>query len=229
MELLIAMFLSTLVVSGMVILMANSLGAGRTVIGMARLNQEMRVSMQVMSRDVRRANYSSESILCFGNLDCTTDGTGIVGNDITINASNNCFYFQTDRDHDGDVSNDAYGGYRLRADKGVGAIDMWMADSDDSNRNDEPSCTASTPSRCEVDDDPSWCQLSDPDIIDVTTFVVNNDFGYSDVIDDDGINQTTQNVRKLYLSIEAEMVSDDQITHSIQDVIRVRNDVIVLP
>ena len=134
MEVMVASAIGLVVTSAMLLLMANTLGSGARTIEMTRLQQEMRAAMQMMTRDVRRASYTSEAILCFGNSDCSTDGTfanGLPG-DITINNDNDCFIFEMDRDHDGDATVDAPGGFRWRnvsgirnSDNTVRGRDVW--------------------------------------------------------------------------------------------------------
>jgi prepilin-type N-terminal cleavage/methylation domain-containing protein len=223
MELLIAMAISLVVVAAMVALMANTLETGTRTIEMSRLTQEMRTTFQLMTRDVRRANYSAEAILCFGNVDCATDGTASPGDDVTIDADNDCFYFQVDRDHDGDVTNDIYGGFKLGSVSGVGTLEIWMDDDDTT-----PNCSSTSSSRCDLGE---WCPITDPNVVDVTDFQVRNSyFGYTDVILDDGDgNQTLSKVRKIYLHMEAELVGNSDVSRVIEDVIRIRNDVIILP
>ena len=47
--------------------MANSLGTATRVIHMSQLTDELRNAMSMMTRDVRRANYSANGIFCYGN------------------------------------------------------------------------------------------------------------------------------------------------------------------
>lgn len=60
-------------VTMMVVLMANTLGSAATTIQMSRLSQELRASMQLMSRDLRRANFHSGFLNCFANINCRSD------------------------------------------------------------------------------------------------------------------------------------------------------------
>jgi Tfp pilus assembly protein PilW len=69
-ELLIAGLISIIVSSGMVILMASTLGTGTQTIKMTQLSAEMRTAMQIMTRELRRANYHSGYASCFGDADC---------------------------------------------------------------------------------------------------------------------------------------------------------------
>jgi len=101
-ELLIAGLISLIVTSGMVILMASTLGTGTQTIKMTQLSAEMRTAMQIMTRELRRANYHSGYATCFGNADC------LVAEDVNekiteINIEKNvvlngdCFSFYYDR------------------------------------------------------------------------------------------------------------------------------------
>ena len=91
-EMLISTALSLLAVAVMVILMSSTLGAGSTTIQMSRLTQELRASIQLMSRDLRRANYHSGFLSCFANVNCRTDlDIAAYVDTIHINAAGNCF------------------------------------------------------------------------------------------------------------------------------------------
>ena len=56
MEMLVAGMISLIALSAMVIVMANTLGTGSQTIQMARVSNEMRAAMQIMTRELRRAN-----------------------------------------------------------------------------------------------------------------------------------------------------------------------------
>ena len=67
MEVLVAMSISLVVTASMVALMANSLGSTTRIIQMTKLADDLRVTMQMMSRDVRRSNYNANSMYCYAN------------------------------------------------------------------------------------------------------------------------------------------------------------------
>ena len=74
MEVLIAMGISLVVTASMIALMANSLGTTTRIIKMTKLSDDMRIAMQMMTRDVRRSSYNSNSMYCYANTDCGSDG-----------------------------------------------------------------------------------------------------------------------------------------------------------
>jgi Tfp pilus assembly protein PilW len=96
MEVLVAMSLSLVVTASMIALMANSLSTTTRVVKMTKLADDMRVTMQMMTRDLRRTSFNADSILCYGNADCGSDGSITAAGDITI-VNGSCFWFQTDR------------------------------------------------------------------------------------------------------------------------------------
>ena len=98
MELLVAGAISIIVSSGMVILMASTLGTGTQTIKMSKLSSEMRVATQIMTRELRRANYHATFVNCYGEPNCLAT-LGIAGEvtEININGTNDCFWFWYDR------------------------------------------------------------------------------------------------------------------------------------
>ena len=63
MEVLIAMTISLVVTAAMIAMMSNSLGTTARIIHMTKLQDDLRVAMQMMTRDLRRSNFNSKSML----------------------------------------------------------------------------------------------------------------------------------------------------------------------
>ncbi|NND45459.1 MAG: prepilin-type N-terminal cleavage/methylation domain-containing protein [Xanthomonadales bacterium] len=210
MEMLIAMSISLVVSLAMVGLMANTLGTGTETIGSARLTSEIRAALQIMTRDLRRANYHANYIKCFGNLDCRdilNNGDGNVENyikPITVTGGS-CFFYWFDRDSDGDgTDDDPVGAFRRVVVGGVGVIQMTTT------RENAPSCNSGN----------YWTAITDPDVINVTNFFVSNALSYTDTVDG-----ATQTVDKIALVITAQLTGNAAVQRTVQDVIRVRNDI----
>ncbi len=214
MEAVVAMSISLVVTASMVALMANSLGATSRVVNMTKLSDDLRSTMQMLTRDVRRASYNANALLCYGNENCYTDGSVTLAGDLVINNSNDCFTFQLDRLHDGNSTNDAAGGFRRRTVGAVGALEMWTGGS-------APNCAAGAGG--------SWVRVTNPDSMNVTAFNINDDdLSYTQVIFDDGAGNTiSQRVRKVRFQIDAQLVNATGITRHIEDVISVRNDLLL--
>ena len=206
-EMLISTALSLLAVAVMVILMSSTLGAGSTTIQMSRLTQELRASIQLMSRDLRRANYHSGFLSCFANVNCRTDlDIAAYVDTIHINAAGNCFWYWLDRDSDANLANDAVGGFRYSTIGGVGVLQMRIEGNAAAN----------------CDDDTGWELITDPDTIDIASFNISNSESYTETLSAKG---DVQIVEKIRLSINGRMASNPTVNRQIQDLILIRNDI----
>jgi hypothetical protein len=207
MEMLIAMTLSLLAVGVMVVLMSSTLGTGSTTIQMSRLSQELRASMQLMSRDLRRANFHSGFLSCFANVNCRSDlGISAYVNNIHINAAGNCFWYWLDRDGDADLSNDAVGGFRYSTVGGVGVIQMRTSGN----------------LAADCDDGDSWELITDPNTVEITSFTVSDADSYTETLSAAG---DTQLVEKIRLNINGRMARNANVQREIEDLILIRNDI----
>ena len=219
MEVLVAMSISLVVTASMVALMANSLGSTARIVKMTKLADDMRVAMQMMSRDVRRSSYNANSMFCYANDDCATDGAIVAAGDITLvdidtDGANDCFTFLMDRDHDGNSTEDDAGGFRRVTSGGVGVIEMWTGDA-------APDCESAAGTA-------GWVQITDPGDMDISGFNVDEDLSYTEVIQDDGAGNTlSQRVRKLRMAVQGRLVMDNTIVRRVEDVISVRNDLLL--
>jgi len=224
MEVMIAMSISLVVTAAMIALMANSLGTTTRIIQMTKLSDDMRVALQMMSRDVRRSSYNANSIYCYANTDCADDaiavddGTMALAGDITLvdldsDSLNDCFTFQMDRTWGGDSTDDSAGGFRRVSDNGIGIIEMWTGGS-------AADCT----------DDPGadgWVQITDPGHMNISVFSVDDNLSYSQNILDDGTNTVTMRIRKVRMTMEGRLVLDSTIMRQMEDIIAVRNDLLL--
>ena len=222
MEVLIAMTISLVVTAAMIAMMSNTLGTTARIIHMSKLSDDMRVTMQMMTRDVRRSSYNANSMFCYANENCATDGAIVAAGDITLadidgDTVNDCFTFLMDRDHDGDSTEDDAGGFRRVTDGGVGVVEMWTGGAN-------PDCDAAAGAA-------GWVQITDPDETDVFAFSVvddDEDLSYTVVIQDDGAGNTlSQRVRKIRMNLQGRLVADETIVRRVEDVISVRNDLLL--
>jgi len=209
MELMVALALSAVVTLSMVTLMGNSMNTATRIIKMSQLSDELRNAMSMVSRDIRRANYSANSLYCYSNSDCGVDGWA---NQTAATIEANCVIFHLDRDQDGDATTDDAGGFRRQTiaidGETRGYIEMWVGD-------ESPAC----------DDPPGgdWSPVSDPDLADVTTFGFTLNDITASVVDGNGAT-VTQHTREIAIIIAGELAADRTITRSIEDSIKVRND-----
>lgn len=214
MEVIIAMTISLVVTAAMIAMMSNTLGTTARIIKMTKLTDDMRVAMQMMSRDVRRSSYNANSMLCYANEDCATDTSGLtVAGDVVISDSNDCFTFLTDRDHDGDSTENAAGGFRRVTSGDIGVIEMWTGDN-------TPDCDSDAGTD-------GWVEITDPENMDIFAFTVDDNLSYTQLIKDDGVDTLSQKIRKIRMDMQGRLVLDNTIVRRVEDVINVRNDLLL--
>lgn len=224
MELLVAMTISVVAVSAMLITMANTLGTGSQTIQMTHLSDELRAGMQIMTRELRRANYHKTFMACYGNVDCRGSGTLDIAakvKDIGINADGDCIWFWYDRPPQSDGTDPAVTGDYVAAFRrdtnadGIGSLQMMT------DQTGAPDC----------DSDANWVDITDDDVVDVQSFTASNTDSYTETINDAG---DTQSVQRITLTITGRLVQTAAIpdwlktaaaeTKTVQDHVFVRNN-----
>lgn len=236
-ELMVAGLISVIVTTGMVILMANTLGTGTQTIKMTQLSAEMRTAMQIMTRELRRANYHSTYENCFGDTSCLANGNideKIA--EININAAGNCFWFWYDRPErcstpgcqtailDSGETVNTLAAFRLTTSESadgtvIGSIQMTTGGT-----------TAAT--ACP---DSGWVNITNPGVVDIQSLAFNDSVtgfesytvtaGGTLSVERIGITMSGR-LRENDKSLPAFMQNANAPTLAIQDFIRVRNDLV---
>lgn len=220
METMIALALSLIVTSAMVVLMANSLGTATRVIHMTQLTDELRNAMSMMTRDVRRANYSANSIFCYGYSKCGfAGGNALQVGDIQI-SNGQCFTFTLDRSFNGDATDDAVGGFRRVINGGVGVIEMWVG------------ASGTTPNCGSAPGSANWIELTDPGTVNITAFNVNDAGSVVKEIAETKTTTFDSRQREIQLSLEGRLIVEEQrgntmVLRQVGDVVYVRNDYVL--
>ena len=112
-ELMIAMVLS-LLVTGMVISMfTSSIGGHAQAIRTMRLNQDMRIAMDMMVRDIRRAGYWSGTDVASNPHATALSGSLPIGVFDFGAGTDNCVIVSYDSDADGATAAEEFFGFRL--------------------------------------------------------------------------------------------------------------------
>jgi len=221
METMIALSLSLVVTTAMVILMGNSLGTATRVIHMSQLTDELRNAMSMMTRDVRRANYSANSIFCYGYSQCGfAGGNALQAGDIFINPAETCFSFTLDRGFNGDATDDEVGAFRLVNDDGVGVLEMWAGNE------------GATPDCADAAGEFPWVAITDPDTVNIMAFNVNDAGSVVKEIAESKTSTFDSRQREIQISMEGELILEQQrgdvvVVRRIEDVIYVRNDYVL--
>ena len=218
-ELMIGLALSVLVTTSMVILMANSFGTTTRIIHMSQLTDELRNSMSMMTRDLRRANYSAHSLFCYGNSACgEAGGSAPQVGDIYRDPDRACFSFTLDRNSDGNAANDPVAGFQRTVKSDVGVIEMWTG-------------TAADADPCANENGNGWIELTDPNTVNITEFVIDEPFPFEQVYEEGETNSFTNRQRQIQIRLAGSLVLEEakginMVTREIQDTIYARNDFI---
>lgn len=224
-ELMVGLALSVVVTSAMVVLMGNSVGTTNRIIHSAQLSDELRNVMSMMSRDLRRSNYSANAIFCYGNSKCGASGgvaqqygnIKIDGVDANDGVEGSCVSYTLDRNSDGDATNDAPGGFRLNDSSGVGVIEMWTG-------NGQPDCDSNNT---------AWIPLTDPGTVNVSEFIVDANGSFDKTFSESETTSFNNTQRQIRIQMEGALVLEEasginMVSRRIEDIIYVRNDFITL-
>jgi hypothetical protein len=219
MEIMIGLGLSVIVTTSMVALMGNSLRTTTRIVEMSQLTDELRNTMSMLTRDVRRANYNPYNIYCYANADCgvgaDTSVTATPDLDVVQFGGNDCLrYFLERAEPTGTPGAASGGGFRHVVAGGVGRIEMWTG-------NGAPGTD------CSGND---WVAVTDPGFVNITAFDVDDDTGsVVGTLEAEGAT-LTQRTRQVIIQIEGELIRTQNetqpITRRIEDTIKVRNDFI---
>jgi type II secretory pathway component PulJ len=207
---MVAMVISLIASTAMILLMANTLGTGTQAIQMTRLSQEMRTAMHLITRDLRRANYHANFADCFGNPSCNPDNTKIMA--VVPNDTGTCFRFWYDRGNDGVLDVGAFQMVSVtRRSRAVNVLQMTtLNDAGD------------------VCGDGDWgmsLDITNRDSVNVTAFTVSAAESYNEPIS----ATDTQDVSKIRITMTAELRDTPQgipISKTIEGLIYVRNNII---
>ena len=198
-EIMIGLALSTVVTTSMVLLMSNSLGSATRIIHMSQLTDELRNTMSMLTRDVRRANYNPLALYCYANADCGVSDDTVRVNTIGDLATpsfggNTCLVYFLERESEapgetlGDVEG---GGFRHAVANGIGSIEMWTGD-------------GAPPADCSGNE---WVAITDPGIVDITAFTIDDATGSfsTSLTREDGCSLLTMRARQVRDLLEVQL------------------------
>ncbi len=205
-ELMIAMAIGLLLVAAVITLYVSMSGSNMDYLKSVRLNHELRSTMALMVRDIRRAGHNQDaaiesiaasSINPFSNS--AVGASTVAPTVLTVTGTSTVdktVAFSYDDDDDANI--DTYG-YRLNVVSDVGTIQYCSDDS------------TTTGTACS-----SWQALTDSDLIDVDVLE----------FDEDTINVAagTFIIRRVTITMTGKLINDTDFTKTISEVVKIRND-----
>lgn len=151
-EMLIALVLS-LLVTGMVISMfTSSIGGHAQAIRTMRLNQDLRIAMDMMVKDIRRAGYWAGADVASNPHATAISGGKPIGIFDYDGGTDNCILVSYDFDDDGATGVEEFFGYRLNSSGALQAVNQTTVSSG-------AVCTTPT----------AWSSLLDDNTVDIDT------------------------------------------------------------
>lgn len=234
-EVMVSLALSVVVVGSMVVLMGNSLGSATRVIQMTQLSDELRNTMSMLTRDVRRANYNPFAMRCYANSDCgLTDASVTHSPNLQVvewQPGMLCLRYYLERAEPEGLTPGAYSGgaFRRVTSGDSGWLEMWVggenvAPDENCSGAISPGPGESDLDGCQDDGDNCWVPITDSGFVNITEFTVTPASITGSVETEDGTRRIDQHVRQVQVQIRGELTIDPTISRRIEDTVRVRND-----
>lgn len=119
--LMVGLTVGLIVLTGAISLYAASIKSNNEMVLLSRLNLELKAIMDVIVRDVKRAQYNGDAYKCVGGSSCT-NSFATSADDWSV--SSNSIVYSYDLDHDGTRSQTECHGFRRVVSNSVGQVEM---------------------------------------------------------------------------------------------------------
>jgi len=230
-EMMVALVAGLIVIGSVLafaVSMARSSGA---TIKATRLDQELRTTTSLITRELRRAGYYRKNYNTIASNSFTQSYAGIClasglatcatasSTATTTTSTEGCLVLSYDRFNvnDGAQTPGAteYKAFRRRVVGGVGRLEVNLVDS-------PPSCSNTASA--------NWLTLSNPSIVDITSLV----FTYAPTQVQAGVNPTNSaninvTVRNVTVAVTGNVVGDANVSRTFSELVRVRSDLVSNP
>lgn len=220
-ELMVSLVAGLIVIGAVGAFMMSSFKSNSDFVAATRLTQELRNSMDFISRDLRRSGYDENAMDYLALPDTATKRTSDFS-PLLINGS--CVIYAYDRTpgEEGlvNLSNGEIRGIRRVVVGGVGVIEFA-----ESAAGITPACggagaTYTTyPATC--NSTTGWCALSDPRVLNITEFSLDTT-GYIDALGT--ATASPIQIRDVIARLKGTLVGDTEVNRSVESSIRIRAD-----
>lgn len=228
-ELMISLAIGLIVVAAVLAFTVSSLTANSEYVQATRLSQELRNTMDFVTRELRRAGYDEDiggAVARYSVTNLTPSPFGRMR--IVDNADSDCIIYAYDRSGGTPGAIDlARGEIRAvrRAARKVDGVDVGVLEIAESSAGSTPSCTGSSPdySNYPATCSGGWCALTDPRVLDITAFNLDTS-GYSN---QPGTAITAPvTIREIGVAVQARLVqsADGNVTRGVRGTVKVRAD-----
>lgn len=205
-EFMIAVVISLFVLAGVTTLFSITLKSNADTLKATRLNQEQRAVMDLMVRDIRRAEYWANATSAIGLGAAANTYAALNPFDATLNtATPGCILFAYDLNSNGTLdtgSPDERYGFLLDD----AAVKMRKGGTDFT-------CTPGS----------AWEKITDANTTEITGLAFTPTARVID-IDGSGSGNSTVTVRQITISLRGRLKNDTNVSRTLTETVRVRND-----
>ena len=214
-ELMVALALGLIVSVAIVAFTMSSFRSNGQFVLASRLTQELRNTMDLMTRDLRRAGYNQNAMSSMGG--------GAASPFSRLFLQSDCVIYSYDRAGANigalDVSNGEVRGLRRKS-VTVNGVQVGVIEYAVSSGTAKPACGGATadytqfPPACNTNS--TWCSLSDPSILNITGLTL-TDSGST-------VTGTTLKLRDIGIVLTGQLRGDTSVTRSVNTSVRIRTD-----
>lgn len=225
-ELMISIVVGLIVIAGVISIFSSAIKSYSDNLKMTRLNQELRVVMDMMVRDIRRAGYWGNALSVASTTNPNTFNTGtnriVVGSPGNSNlgasgTSGGCILYAYDDNGVGGLQDSEKRGYRLDVVGGVGVIRTRQGGGTPTN-----DCSFGGVNMESVTD-ASTVHIS------TLTFMINTVCPFASSTRTVQLVSNTPSaqyriIRAVQITLTGQLISDPSISRTLQETVRVQND-----
>lgn len=227
-EVMISLVAGLIVAGAALAFTLSTLSANADFIGATRLTQELRTTMTFVSDELRRAGYDEDAMTFLARPASFTGASPFAP--MFISAGNDCVIYAYDRlpgvPGQVELSNGEIRAIR-RAVRNVNGANVGVIEFAESAGGLTPSCTGNGPDYTtyppSCNGGSGWCALSDPTVIDIQTFIVQNDLPANGVIAGSATTLPLQ-MRRVNVDIRGVLRGQPDVVRGMRERIRVRAD-----
>lgn len=202
-ELMVGITIGLFILAGASLVLTTQLGDNRRLLLEAQVQQDLRATADLISREIRAAGYWANAHKQVWKA--TTTNPYSAGALVSTSENTSLVYYRSLEGFGNDnnnIDNNEYGGFRLNASTGIGIIEVQLGSG-------------------------NWQQLTDPAVLTVTQFnLVPNTVALTVPASVPGGTALKLCSRDVTLTLVVQAVHDPAVRRSISNRIRLRNDVV---